>query len=233
MTTPDSENDARVGAPRDDRSDAGPERLWSPDRVVALSDGVFAIILTILVLELRVPPDLSQESLRAVFEELRPTLVAWVISFLITGMYWVVHRDLFARVRFVNRDLVWLNLLFLLPASLIPFAASVLGEYPREPFAIYIYGIVVIAVSVLRLTNYWYLVRRPRLLWAGDVSNKTGVGFALAAAPIVVYALAMALAATSPSVSVALFFSVPILYFLLVTFLRDRRGTRAQADDFS
>ena len=49
--------------------------------------------------------------------------MAWIISFLLVGMYWVMHRDLFSRVRHVNRDLVWLNLLFLLPVSLIPFAA--------------------------------------------------------------------------------------------------------------
>ncbi len=80
----------------DTQVDGMQARLRSPDRVLALSDGVFAIIVTILVLELKVPPSLSSESLRGIFEELRPTLIAWVISFLIAGMYWVAHRDLFA-----------------------------------------------------------------------------------------------------------------------------------------
>ncbi len=73
------------------------ERRRSPVRVLALTDGIFAIIITIPVLEIAVPSQLSEESLRKVRTELRPTLLAWVVSFLITGMYWGGHRDLFAR----------------------------------------------------------------------------------------------------------------------------------------
>ncbi|MCJ7672559.1 MAG: TMEM175 family protein, partial [Acidimicrobiia bacterium] len=108
--TANSASDPPVATRAGGSLDGLQQRLQSPDRVVALSDGVFAIILTILVLEIAVPKDLSHGSLGTVLEELRPTLFAWVISFLITGMYWVSHRDLFARVRVVNRDLVWLNL---------------------------------------------------------------------------------------------------------------------------
>ncbi|HEY5184648.1 MAG TPA: TMEM175 family protein, partial [Actinomycetes bacterium] len=122
-----------------------------------------------------VPPHLSQESFPALVEELRPTFVAWVASFLITGMYWVGHRDVFARVRFVNRDLVWLNLLFLLPASLIPFAASVLGQYPDESFALRIYGVVMIAASLMSLALYGYVIRHPGLC-CGRARSAAGRG---------------------------------------------------------
>jgi uncharacterized membrane protein len=209
------------------------QRLRSPDRVAALSDGVFAIIITILVLEIAVPANLSHKSLSTVLEDLRPTFVAWVVSFLIAGMYWVAHRDLFARLRAVNRDLVWLNLIFLLPASLIPFGASMLGEYPNEPIALHIYGVIMIAVSVMRLIMYGYVVRRPQLLWADAVGERTGLGFGLAAIPIVVYMIAMLVAPLAPPVSIALFFAVPIVYFLAVTVLRERSGTSAEAEDFS
>ncbi len=212
--------------------DAVQQRLRSPDRVVALSDGVFAIVLTILVLDIAVPSELSDQSLKAVLEELRPTLFAWVISFLITGMYWVTHRDLFTRVRVVSRDLVWLNLLFLLPASLIPFAASLLGEYPDEPISLHIYGVVMIAVSVIRLAMYWYVIRRPDLLW-DEISDRSRLGLVLAGAPIAVYTLAMAVAPASTTATACLFFSVPVLYFTLITVLRDRTGTRSEAEDFS
>ncbi len=123
-------------------------------------------------------------------------------------------------------------MLFLLPASIIPFAASVLGEYPDEPVAIYLYGVVVITASVMRLVLYWYVIRRPSLLWTTE-GTRHGLGYFLVSAPIAVYALAMVVAAASPSVSVILYFAVPILYFLLVTILREGRNTRAAADDFS
>lgn len=222
-----------AGARPSEHSDRVQQGLRSPERVAALSDGVFAIILTLLVLEIAVPPNLSHESLRDVLEELRHTFIAWVVSFLITGMYWVAHRDLFARLRVVNRDLVWLNLLFLLPASLIPFAASMLGEYPNEPIALQIYGVVVIAVAVMRLLVYGYVVRRPKLLWSEEVSDKSTLGFVLGSVPIVIYVIAMAVAAVAPPVSIFLFFSVPLVYFLAVTLLRDRGATSAEAEDFS
>ncbi len=209
------------------------ERRNSPDRVVALTDGVFAIVVTILVLEVAVPPSLSEQSLFDTLEELRPTLVTWVISFLLTGMYWVMHRDLFARIRQVNRDLVWLNLLFLLPVSLIPFAAQVLGEYPDEPVASHIYGVVLIAVTIMRVAMYSYVERRPALLWDPTELNRSRLGLAVAAAPLPLYLLAMAIAGAAPTISVVLFFAVPGLYFLLVTLLRDRTTTSGEAEEFS
>ena len=174
---------------------------------------MFAIIITILVLEIAVPEDLSDRSLVQALDDLRPTLVAWVISFLLTGMFWVAHRDLFARVRVVNRDVVWLNLLFLLPVSLIAFAASVLGKYPDEPVALHLYGVVLIAATLMRFMLYWYVVKRPAPLLGSDVStDRAGV---------------------STTLSTVLYFSVPILYFILVTVLREHPNTRSEADEFT
>ena len=208
-------------------------RLRSPDRVVALSDGVFAIIITILVLEIAVPENLSEQSLLEALDDLRPTFVAWVISFLLTGMFWVAHRDLFARVRVVNRDLVWLNLLFLLPVSLIPFAASVLGRYPDEPVAMHLYGVVLITATLMRFVLYRYVAKRPALLWNDVSTERAGLGLAITAAPIAVYLLAMVVADASTVLSAVLYLSVPVLYFVLVTVLRQHPSTRSRADDFT
>ena len=166
-------------------------RRGDPERVKAFTDGVFAIIITILVLEISVPPNLSDQSLAEALDELRPEMTAWVISFLITGMYWVWHRDLFNQVRAVNRDVVWLNLLFMLPAALIPFGASVLGEYPGVPLALHAYGVVLIAASVMRWVLYAYVTRRPELLFAPLSDRQRRIGGLLAGAPIAIYLLAM------------------------------------------
>jgi len=106
----------------------------------------------------------------------------------------------------------------------------VLGQYPDESVALRIYGVVMIAVSLLSLALYGYVIRHPGLLWAGEVSGRLWIGYLLIVSPIVVYAIAMADASTS--VSVVLFLSVPVLYFLLVTILRVQHETRAQTDDF-
>jgi uncharacterized membrane protein len=214
-----------------DRSPAE-QRRDDPERVKAFTDGVFAIIITILVLEIGVPADLPDQSMRAALEETGPELVAWVISFLITGMYWAWHRDLFTNVRYVNRGVVWLNLLFILPAALIPFGASVLGEYHDEPVALHLYGVALIATAVMRWVLYAYLMRRPRLLWHERSARQRRIGGLIAGSPIVVYLLAMLLADPAPTLSLLIYLAMPLLYFLLITVLRQHPETRNEAQDF-
>ena len=219
------------GETNDDRSPASVRRS-DPERVKAFTDGVFAIIITILVLEISVPADLTSQSLREALAETGPELLAWVISFLVTGMYWAWHRDLFTQVRHVNRDVVWLNLLFLLPAALIPFAASVLGEYHGDSIGLHLYGVVLAATALMRWLLYGYLMRRPELLWEPVGERRRRIGGLLAGAPIVVYLLAMVSASAAPTLSLMLYLAMPLLYFTLITVLRRSPGTRAEAEDF-
>ncbi len=198
----------------------------------AFTDGVFAIIITILVLEISVPPNLSEQSLAEALRETSPELSAWVTSFLITGMYWVWHRNLFNQIRAVNRDVVWLNLLFMLPAALIPFAASVLGEYPDEPIGLHVYGAVLIAASLMRWVLYAYVARRPELLFDPLTDRHRRIGELLAVSPIVVYVVAMALASVAPTISRILYIAMPLLYFGLITLLRQRPATRTEAENY-
>jgi uncharacterized membrane protein len=223
----------RQRSPSSRQFDAVAEKLSSPERVIALSDGVFAIVITILVLEVRIPHNLTHDTIGDAFTQLRPTLLAWVVSFVLIGMYWVAHRDIFARVGAVNRDLVWLNLLFLLPTALIPFASSVLGEYPQEAKAHLAYGLVLIAVSFMRLIMYWYVIRHPPLLLEGALDRHSRQGFVLAGLPIAVYLVAMAVSEASATASTLLFLSVPALYFSVVTIARERGGPESEAEDFS
>ena len=212
---------------------AAEQRRNNPDRIPALVDGTFAIIMTILVLEVGVPSDLSEQSLREALDEIGPTLMAWVISFLLVGMYWVWHRDLFVKVRAVNRDVVWLNLIFLLPVSLVPFAAAVLGDYHDEAIALHVYGGVLIAVSLVRIALYRYLSRRPHLLWEPIPDRERRLGIGLSCVPIAFYIVAMIVADAAHQVSLVLYLIVPGVYFLAVTVLRDRPATAADAGDFS
>ena len=217
------------------RLGAGPEtlaRLRDPARLETLADGVFAIVLTILVLEIAVPPDLDEASLKNVIDGLMPTFVAWIISFLIVGMYWTAHRDVFARLRYTDRDLVWINLTFLLPVCLIPFGAKLIGEYPKEPLALHLYGVILIFAALMRLAMYAYVVRRPDLLWDDEIDREAWLGFVIAAIPLVPYVIAMLVAGWSTSLSRFLFFLAPASYFITITALRLRPSTRDEAEDF-
>jgi uncharacterized membrane protein len=79
-----------------------------------VADEPEATIMTLLVLDVRVPELAQGQSLNEALAEVRPSFTAFVVSFIIAGMYWVGHRDLFALIRRTDRGLVWLNILFLL-----------------------------------------------------------------------------------------------------------------------
>lgn len=208
-------------------------RSASPDRVAAFTDGVFAIIITILVLDLR-PPDLSGgQALGRALREIWPTFISFAISFLLVGMYWSWHRSAFAQVRFVDHNALWLNLLFLLPTSMIPFAASVLGEYPVEASALHVYGAVLITATLFRLALDLYLRRHPGLLWDVPTQQVRNLSALTAAAPLLVYTVAVAVTASLPWLSVLLYLAVPALYLALIAFLRTDPRTRIAAQDVS
>lgn len=218
-----------------DDSDISPQRArnTSPDRLVTLTDGVFAIVMTILVLDLEIPGASADQSVSESIRELGPTFSAFVISFLLVGMYWVWHRGAFAQVRYVDYQLVWLNLLFLLPVSMIPFAASTLGSHSRDATALQLYGVVLVAVTVMRSLLNWYLHRHTWLLWQVPSEKARRMSTAAAAAPLVLYTIAILIAGLAPVLSVLLYLAVPAVYAGVVIFLKSDTKTRSAAEDIS
>ncbi len=104
-------------------------------RIEAFSDGVIAIIITIMVLELKVPADANVSALF----ELWPVLFGYVVSYFYIAVYWVNHHRLFSHARVVTNGLLWSNMLFLFSLSLLPFATAYLGEHLGTQQAALIY----------------------------------------------------------------------------------------------
>lgn len=102
-------------------------------RVEAFSDGVFAVAITLLVLDLRVP--ITSGSLVTALADEWPRFVAFLISFLVIGIVWVNHHTLFASVQHVDRPLLFFNLALLLSVVVIPFTTSLFAEYVAHPGA--------------------------------------------------------------------------------------------------
>ena len=213
--------------------DAREQRNANPERLLTFTDGVYAIIITILVLELQVPDLGPGQSLGEALREIRPTFVAFVISFLIVGMYWTLHRSAFAQVRYVDLNTLWINLLYLLPVAMIPFAASTLGEHEGDPAALHLYGIVLIAATLMRAILNWYLGKHVGLLWQAPSSKSRRLATVVGLAPLLVYVLAMIVADWASWLSLVLFFSVPLLYLGLVAILSTDPRTRVAAEDLS
>ena len=209
------------------------ERGHDPSRVLALSDGVFAIVITLLVLEIHVP-DLAQgQTLRDALREVRPSFIAFLISFVVVAIAWAGHRDLFGLIRRTSRALVWLNILYLLPLSILPFGASLLARYEEEPVALEMYGILLVAIEVTRLAMWWYATGRLHLLVAPVSTRYRWAGVIIAALPALAYALAFILAADAPIVSLVIYGTVPILYFITITLARTSAPPGSAEQDFT
>ena len=197
------------------------ERRRDPARVMALTDGVFAIIMTLLVLDIRVPQLAAGESLRTAFLlDVWPNVVVFVISFVLTGLYWVAHRDMFNLVRGVDRGLVWLNILFMLTVALVPAAAALLGAYSHDPLALRVYGLLFVLIALMRLALWYYIGTRRHLLIEHVDRRTLWTGAFTSIALILAYLIAMLVAGVAPYLSLGIYAGVPALYFIGITLLR-------------
>jgi uncharacterized membrane protein len=120
-------------------------------RIVAFSDGVFAIAITLLVLGLEVPKHLASDQLAHAIFDNWDNFVAFAISFAVIGRFWVVHHRFFSEVRAFDGRLLGLNLFYLAWIVLIPFSSQVLGEYGGETPSVVLYSVNLAAVVLIGL----------------------------------------------------------------------------------
>src|SRR5947209_10412583 len=116
----------------------------SKTRLETFSDGVIAILITIMVLELRVPHGADWRALRP----LLPLLLSYTLSFIFLGIYWNNHHHLFHTVDRVNGRMLWANLHLLFWLSLVPVVTEWVGSHPREAVPAAVYGIVMLCAAV-------------------------------------------------------------------------------------
>jgi uncharacterized membrane protein len=137
----------------------------SKHRIEALVDGIFAVTMTLLVIELKLPehvqPTSSAELLR-VLGELTPTFFSWVISFLVLAIFWVGNHRLYSHVRHVDGPLLCYTIMMLAGASLLPFASAVNGRFLSQ-LAQGVYAIVMTIMSVGSLLAATHVYRHPEL----------------------------------------------------------------------
>jgi uncharacterized membrane protein len=140
------------------------ERRRDPSRVLALTDGVYAIIITLLVLDIHVPELEAHETLGSAISDVRPSFISFTIAFIVAAMQWVGHRDLFTLISDADRGIVWLNLLTLFAACLLPFGSALLSRYHQDPLALRMFGLILMATSLTRSAIWVYATRRPSVV---------------------------------------------------------------------
>ena len=191
--------------------------LTNPTRVLALTDGVFAIIMTLLVLELKVPTISNTDLL---FDELMKcsfNLLLYFASFLLAGVYWMGHRLIFSLIKSVNTQLVWLNIIFLMICSLIPFGAALLGAYPFTTETLTMYGTLLTMLASWRLLMYWYVTSNKKILHTPVPPRRRRRVISVMLFAPVMFLMSICIVPFLPGLSLILFCVTPVMFVTLIT----------------
>ena len=134
-------------------------------RIEALTDGIFATVMTVLVLGLTVPAaNLSEPELASQIRAHWPNYIAYAFSFIVLGVYWIGHHNQFHYIKRSDRVFLWVNILFLLTVGFVPFSTSLLGLYPFSPTAVRVYGANLAATGLALYAVWWYATSQYRLV---------------------------------------------------------------------
>jgi uncharacterized membrane protein len=202
----------------------------SPNRLEAFSDGVFAIAITLLVLDLNVPPPGSGRLGHELLAQW-PSYAAYVISFMTIGIIWINHHAAFSRLRVVDHSILIWNLLLLLSVGLLPFTTSLMAEYLKEGsgerLAAGVYGASFLLMgAIFGLVNRHILLHRQQLLKHPIDRATSGRLLRFAALGQIPYLLATILAVVSPYVTLVICAGCAVYYALPTA----SRGPGGQSD---
>ena len=191
---------------------SAPDELLPLGRLEAFSDGVFAIAITVLVLELGVASDAGEHLLRSILHEW-PSLLAYITSFLTIGVVWLQHSAITGALRAADVTLYRLNLLVLLLVSFLPFptklASEFVGDKDPERVAAIFYGLTLLGLT-LALTAFVRYAAENRHLVADHIEAET-VDAALAHQPsFLLYGIGIGVALLFPSVAVGLYLATAV-----------------------
>jgi uncharacterized membrane protein len=179
----------------------------SKGRLEAFSDGVIAILITIMVLELRPPEGTDLAALLP----LAPIFLSYMLSFVFLGIYWNNHHHLFQVVQQVNGRVLWANLHLLFWLSLISFVTAWMGENNFAAWPVALYGVVLFMAGFA----YFLLVRSLLALHGKDSTLAVAVGNDFKGKiSIVIYAVAIPIAFIAPGMSFALYVLVAVIWFI-------------------
>jgi len=176
-------------------------------RLEAFSDGVLAIIITIMVLEMKVPHGSDLAALSAIY----PVLLSYVLSYVNIGLYWNNHHHLLQAVKHINGAVLWANLHLLFWLSLFPFTTAWMGENHFARWTVVVYGLVLIMAAIA----YFILVRALLAAEGDDSTLARAIGSDFKGKiSVVIYLAGIGLAFVVPWIGVAIYAVVAIMWLI-------------------
>ena len=170
---------------------------WDTGRTEAFSDGVFAIAITLLILEVAVPAS-DFDDLWSGIADQWPSYLGYATSFLTIGGIWLAHHGIFRRLQYANARVMRINLLLLMAVSFLPFPTKLVAEAIHDPdasqVAVIFYGLSLLAISLL-LSALWGAIARDRQLLRPEVSEEEVKAIAITTTPSIGFYVAVILVA--------------------------------------
>jgi uncharacterized membrane protein len=189
----------------------------STGRIQAFSDGVFSIVMTLLVLEIHVPyvtgPNVSVE-LAHDLSAMMPKFFSYALSFGIVCIWWVAHHHLYDVLRKSDRGLLWFNSLFLFWLAFVPFPTAMLGDYPKERIAVICYGAVMMFAGFSFSWMRYYAFFIGELTYTDIDRDLLKRAMIKSAFNPILHLSAVMLAFVSTTLAITLYAIIPMLFFV-------------------
>jgi len=199
-------------------------------RLEAFTDGVLAIAITLLTLDLKVPPHGSGRPLSQALLHEWPSYLAYLVSFLVVGIIWVNHHAMFQLVRQVDRKLLFLNLVLLLVVAAIPFPTALLAEYLNagrdSHTAAAVYSGTMLAMALAFLAMWWYAAHRAHLLHAHIDQVKVRAATRRFGAGPLIYLTTVGLSFVNATATLVTHLVIALYYCFDQLAVRDREAAR-------
>lgn len=141
--------------------------LLEKNRLEAFSDGVIAIIITLLVLEIKVPyisGEVNSQKIIAALISIAPKFFSWALSFFMLLIMWINHHRIFNELEKTDNNILWLNGVLLFFMSFVPFPTAFMGDYFTQPMSTFFFGVCLMTVGIAFYFLRAYLVKKPELL---------------------------------------------------------------------
>lgn len=201
-------------------------------RILALSDGVFAIAMTVLVFSLRVPLDSPTEEGTAerILGQLSPRVVGFVISFALLGMFWMQHHRRFRWIRRYDDVLLWLNLVWLFFIVVIPFSTELVSQFEDDGTAAFVYSMSLTCTALASSALWWYASAGHRLVDADLPKTIVRFGTIYGLMSAVVFLMSGAAALIFGAGVARFLWFLPIPMSLVMEVLRHRHLHRLMAE---
>ncbi len=194
------------------------------ERMAFFSDAVFAIAITLLVIEIRLPEveSHSSQALGQALLGLFPHYLGFIISFFVIGRFWIGHHRVIGHLRTCDDGLIWRNLLFLLTIAFMPFPTAVISEYGDTTMGVAVYAGWLMVAGLLYRVMLVYGLRNEPLVNAHDSAVAREAIIHAALAPIIVSGLALALCFFSPILALIPLLASPLIV-RLVNWISNRK----------